>query len=73
MRGGGEGWGRNTKAFVFCSFVFCFTFSETPKREENDYTSTKQTETAEQFGISDLSDLKQIPNVRFGFFLFFFI
>lgn len=33
-------------------FHVLFHFSETPEREENDYTSTKQTETAELFDIS---------------------
>lgn len=57
-------------AFVFCSFVYFFTFSETPEREENEYTSNKYTETADEFGIStaDIERSKADYKCTFCFF-----
>lgn len=53
-------------AFVFCSFVYFFTFSETPEREANEYT-----ETADEFGIStaDIERSKADYKCTFCFFL----
>lgn len=61
-------------AFVFCSFVYFFTFSETLEREENDYTSNKYTETAEEFGIStaDIERSKADYKCTFCFFFILF-
>lgn len=61
-------------AFVFCSFMYFFTFSETPEREENEYTSNKYTETADEFGIStaDIERSKADYKCTFCFFFILF-